>query len=245
MSNGLERQEQAASAGLKVGRDPFSEIFQKDGRVQRAVEGLVARVLLHLEKGTRSVLVTSAWPGEGKSSLTLQLGSLLAQVGVKTVVVDGDLRRPTVSGIFGLHNELGLAGFLRGQHQPTPLELAPEFFFLPVGPDRAKAVESLTADQVKALLTHLKERFRLVLIDSSPMSAGPDSLVFAQAVDEVVVVVSKRNFRGAPEGHFVEDLRDQGAGLLGCVVVGWDDPVRPTFPRSFWTRVLRAFGLKA
>jgi Mrp family chromosome partitioning ATPase len=141
----------------------------------------------------RSIVITSAIQGEGKTMTAVNLAAAFTAGGFKVILVDGDLRRPMVADAFGLSGgESGLAALLEGEAAPAEVLLdAPGFddrfrLLLP-GPERP--VDLLEPVRVEVLLDELKGEADVVVVDSSPLTEFADTFAFAEAADVVLVVV--------------------------------------------------------
>lgn len=153
--------------------------------------------LLHPDNGepAHSVLITSAGQGEGKSFVCANLGVIMAQgVGRHALLLDCDLRRPTLASLFGAANDSGLVNYLRdGAPLPELIVSAgmPRLSLLPGGKPPINPAELLTSDKMVALLAELQGRYddRLILVDSPPVHAASETAVLAKSVDKVIVVV--------------------------------------------------------
>ena len=141
----------------------------------------------------RSVVITSAIQGEGKTMTAVNLAAAFTAGGFRVILVDGDLRRPMIAEAFGLSGgESGLAALLEGEAAPADVLVdAPGFdarfrLLLP-GPERP--VDLLEPVRVEVLLDELKGEADVVVVDSSPLTEFADTFAFAEAADVVLVVV--------------------------------------------------------
>jgi succinoglycan biosynthesis transport protein ExoP len=146
----------------------------------------------------QTLLVTSAEPREGKSTVVANLALAIAQSGQRVIVVDGDLRRPTVHKIFDLSNEIGLSSVLK---QEATLDEAlqggktPGVKVLTSGPLPPNPAELLDSPQMTALIEQLVQQFDMVLLDSPSLMAVTDAAVLAPTVDSVVLVIGRAQAR--------------------------------------------------
>lgn len=169
----------------------------------------------------RSILVTSPERGEGKSTLVSNLGIAIAQSGKRTLVLDADFRAPRQRDIFQLEDGAGLAEVLQGTAQledvvrPTHVE---GLDVLPCGEMPGDPSELLHSPQVVELLQTLETRYDQVLIDSAPVMAVTDTLVFSTLADLTLLVLraERSNLRVAEMAR--ESLLNVGASLFGIVV---------------------------
>jgi len=176
----------------------------------------------------RTLLVTSAWMSEGKSTVAANLAAAMAQLGKDVVLISADLRYPRVHTFFGLANERGLGQVLAGE---VALDEAlcdspvPRLRVLPSGPVAgiAEPVELIQSDAMFDLIARCAES-DLVVIDGSPILAVADSLVLATMVDAVLFVADAQNGRRAAVVQARYQLRQVNARVVGGVlnrVAGW------------------------
>jgi capsular exopolysaccharide synthesis family protein len=182
-------------------------------------------VLLH-RAGTekfKAVMVTSALSGEGKTSLSSQLAASLARGGFNTLLIDGDMRRPTLHRIFGLPQEPGLCELLRGKAsldqiiQPT---LLPGLSLISAGQFDGAVLQALAQGKSKDVFDSLKARYGLVVVDSTPVLPVADALLLAQYVDGVVFSILRDVSRLPPLLAACERIGMLGIRLLGAVMAG-------------------------
>lgn len=181
------------------------------GPIAESIRSLRTRILFPPSgKVPRSILVTSASPGEGKSFICANLGISLSQ-GIDThcLLVDCDLRKPMLHTLFGLGTRAGLSDYL--QHKKRLAELLvpsgiDKLSILPAGPRSINPAELLGSASMSGLVDELAERYddRIVLLDSPPLHAASETSVLAQHVDGVVLVVRY----GASRREYVKALAD-------------------------------------
>jgi protein-tyrosine kinase len=176
-----------------------------NGPVAESIRILRTRILHpFMGERPRSILVTSAGAGEGKSFVCANLGIALAQgVDNHSLIVDCDLRRPNLHRLFGIDNSYGLCDHLREQASLDQL-LTPsgvdKLNLLPAGRPPVNPAELLGSGAMIRLVDELVERYddRLVLFDSPPLHAAAETTILAQHVDAVVLVV---RYGGARREH--------------------------------------------
>lgn len=181
------------------------------GPVAESIRALRTRILFPPSgKIPRTLLVTSASPGEGKSFICANLGISLAQgVDNYCLLVDCDLRKPAQHNLFGLGNTLGLSDYLQHKRQIPDLLLpsgVEKLSILPAGPRSINPAELLSSATMASLVDELSRRYedRIVLLDSPPLHAASETAVLAQHVDGVVLVVRY----GASRREYVKALAD-------------------------------------
>ena len=157
----------------------------------------------------RTVLVTSSVPGEGKTTLSLSTGRHSAMSGLRTVVVDCDLRLPRVHEGLGVANGPGLIEFLRGAglREVIRVDEATGMHFISAGAWRRNAPELLRLPRMGELISMLQTRYDLVLLDTPPLLPVSDAAVLAGLADAAVLVVGWRNARPETARAAAERLR--------------------------------------
>jgi capsular exopolysaccharide synthesis family protein len=182
-------------------------------------------MLLHAARaeGLRTVMVTSAVAGEGKTSLSCHLATSLARADRKTLLVDCDLRSPAAHRLFEIPVEPGFSDLLRGSAQQADVVRstpADNLWVVPAGQCDALALQALAQDAVPAILERLKEQFDFVVLDSSPVLPVADALVIGQHVD-VLIFSLLRGVSRIPNVYAAyQRLRTLGIRMLGAVVNG-------------------------
>lgn len=139
------------------------------------------------------ILVTSAAPGEGKTTVCVNLGFELAQTGQRTLVIDGDLHAPRLHRRFAISNERGLTSVLAGTVSPDDAVVnipGTSLFVLPAGPAVLNPAELIASAAFQALLESAREEFDITLIDSPPLLAVSDASLFGPSVDAAIISVS-------------------------------------------------------
>ena len=172
-----------------------------------------------LDKPLRRILVASSGPGEGKSTVAANLGVVMAQAGLKVILLDGDLRRPTLHKVFNTTNPYGLTHLMlhprdRLKDAMTPTSV-PNLYLLATGPLPPNPAEMLASQKMTALLEEMTHYADVVIVDSPPISAVTDATVLSGKVDGVVLVVNPGSTRIPPALHAKEDLERAGATILG------------------------------
>jgi capsular exopolysaccharide synthesis family protein len=175
-------------------------------------------------EGTRVLMVTSAVEGEAKTTLASHLANSLARAGRKTVLVDCDLRRPTLQDVFDVPLQPGFSEALLGEANVAQAvrETPGGLYVLPAGQWDREVLRVLAKDGAQRLFDQLKNDFDFVVIDSHPVLAATDSLLIGQHADAVLFSL----LRDRSQIHVVcaacERLASLGIRVLGAVVNGID-----------------------
>jgi capsular exopolysaccharide synthesis family protein len=201
--------------------------------VAEAFRGALTSILFSSRTGERPrvLVLTSASPGEGKTTVVSNLALALAEINQKVLIIDADLRRPRIHEVFGLCNDgiglseqlldpehvdlLGLTSCLR-KTQITGLHI------LPSGCARINAASLLHSERLGELIWTLRDRFDTILIDTPPVVNVPDARVIARHADGVVLVfrsaVTTRDAALMAKQRFCDD----GISIMGTILNDWN-----------------------
>ncbi|MBO0701010.1 MAG: CpsD/CapB family tyrosine-protein kinase, partial [Zavarzinella sp.] len=177
----------------------------------------------HGNSPPKTVLVTSALPGEGKTSLSGHLAISLARGGYRTLLVDGDLRSPSNHHVFDVPVTPGLCELLRGESMLDPATQPTRFpglTVLPAGRWSLAATQALAGDRWAAIRAAVETQYDFVVIDSAPVLPVVDSLLLARHVDGVLLSVMHDHSRVAAVAEAQHRLLSIGANVLGVVLNG-------------------------
>jgi len=191
-----------------------------------AVRSLKSSILMAKTKQSSLViLVVSSSSGEGKTMLSVNLASVLAQQ-AETCLLDADIRRPRAASTLGLFPEKGLKDVLE---QGVPLEQTlikvPDVPGLSLLPPRAagdKVVEIANSPEMERTIAALRQKFRFVVVDCPPIISYPEGRVLSKFVDSVILVGRCGTTTGEALTRSVEILADVKAPVLGVVLNGAD-----------------------
>ena len=179
-------------------------------------------------EGKKVLMVTSSISGEGKSTVAANLAIAMARKGKRVILVDCDLRNPTVSQIFDLKDEYpGLVSILRGQSElkdslvpvsdhGNPLGLT----LLPGGQREPRLVEILSSENMKTVIDTLREMADVVILDTPPSAMLVDAMMLVRHVDAVAYVIMSDYARRRYIFEGVEELNNVGAPIVGCILNG-------------------------
>lgn len=175
-----------------------------------------------VDHAIRTVVITSAQPGEGKSRTAANLAAALAQAGHKVLLIDADFRRPSLHRILGQVRNLGLSNLMINEGTEEGLAIAlqgiPNLWFMPSGPTPPNPSELLGSGRMRTLLASFRERYHYVIIDTPPVNAVTDATVVAAGADATILVVehARTSYRSAT--HARASLERVGAKVIGAIV---------------------------
>lgn len=213
----LELKDDKDGQGIYVGRVPRSPVADAFRSLRTNLE------FLGKEKALKSIVVTSAGPGDGKTTIACNLAASLAHSGKKVILVDADLRRPRIHAYIGIPNEAGLTDLITNIQPEVfvndyiqKLEKIPTLRILPSGKLPFDPTELLDSQKMKALLSTLSDFYDYVVIDSPPMVVA-DSHVLLGLADGVLLVVVPGQTRTENVRAIQEQIQRSGVRLLGVV----------------------------
>lgn len=168
------------------------------------------------------MLMTSALPQEGKTTTSINTAVVLAQKGARVLLVDADLRRPSVHKVFNIKPKVGLSTLLTGsskfENTITHVPQLPNLFLLPAGPPPPHPAELLGSALMKQYIQQWREQFDHVIFDTPPALSVTDSILLSVDMDCVVLVVRSGNTTKAALRRTKELLAQVNARVLGMVV---------------------------
>ncbi|MGH9170255.1 MAG: polysaccharide biosynthesis tyrosine autokinase [Acidimicrobiales bacterium] len=200
---------------LQAPRNIVSEAYRS---LRTAVE------FTRLNQSVRTLVVTSSVGLEGKTSTVANLGVTFARSGKKTLVLSGDLRRPRLGSFLGLQETVGLTSIALGvagvEDAIQPVVDVAGLYFLGTGPLPDGAAEFLSSPRLQSVLSDLRERFDVVLIDAPPVLPVTDAVVMSRYADGVVLVVAQNRTRRRSLAKLRRVLSQVDAPVIGSVLNG-------------------------
>jgi succinoglycan biosynthesis transport protein ExoP len=173
------------------------------------------------ESTGRVIVISSANPGEGKTTTTINLAASLAQTGARVLTVEADLRRPTMSGQFGVSKTPGLTDLIVGKceaSQAIHITRHKGLMVLPCGYVPPNPAELLGSARMKDILRALRGHYDWVLVDTPPILAMADTPVLCPVVDGIVLVVAAES-SGRPAVHrAIDQILSVGGKIMGVVL---------------------------
>ncbi|BAL23276.1 chain length determinant protein tyrosine kinase EpsG [Azoarcus sp. KH32C] len=215
----LQRGDSKVSMSVVAAYDPFS----LQSEALRAVRSQLMLRWFDPAAGRKALAVVSPQEGEGRSWMAANLAVAFSQLGQRTLLIDADLRRPTLHRLFGLDGRNGLSALLLGRQVPDAIRGVPELrslAILPAGAVPPNPQELLARPLFGQLMRQYAAGFDVVIVDTSPGEACADGLMVAARVRGVLMVARRNASRLAAVRRYAERLREAGAVLAGAVVSG-------------------------
>ncbi len=172
------------------------------------------------------ILITSALPQEGKTTTSINTAIVLSQNGSRVLLVDADMRRPSVHRIFQIDSSVGLSTLLAGSSSFEESTLTssevPNLTILPAGPPPPQPAELLHSETMKRLLAQWREQYDHIVIDSPPALSVTDAVLLSVQADSVVLVIRAASTRKAALQRACDLLGQVNAQVMGFVMNGVD-----------------------
>lgn len=210
----------------KAGNYAFQSAKAPDSPVAIAFRALHSNLLLVTQQSQPKVInITSTDASEGKSSTSINLATQFAQAGTKVLLIDADLRRPTLHKHFNFDNTKGLGNYLAGMEENVDKLVRPTFIpnlhVISSGPITPHAVELLSGEPLAKLVTQAEQGnigFDLVIIDSPPVMGMADALLIGNRVHATLLVVACNETRRRPLHAAYEKLKQSRTNIIGVVM---------------------------
>lgn len=173
------------------------------------------------DKELKTILITSAVAGEGKSTISVNLAGVFAQEGKKVLLIDGDMRKPTIHYTFFLKNILGLSSVLTRQCQLSEAIYETEmegFFVMPCGPIPPNPAELLASKQMDLMIEVLTKEFDILIFDVPPVLSVTDAQILSNKCDATILVACSRE---TPKNSIIkakELLEMSKANIIGVII---------------------------
>jgi len=173
------------------------------------------------DREIKTLVLTSSGSAEGKSTTSSNLAAVYAQQGLKVLLIDADLRKPTAHYTFRLENHAGLTNVLTRQStlgQAVQETEVRDLYVLTSGPIPPNPSELLASNQMETLLKEMKQQFDIIIFDTPPILAVSDAQILANQVDASILVVSSGKTDRAAALKAKELLINAKSKLLGAVL---------------------------
>jgi succinoglycan biosynthesis transport protein ExoP len=206
--------------------DPIEALADPKSVVSESYSALRSSLLYSTREGLPKVmLVTSAQASEGKSTTSYAVARSMAQVGKRALLVDGDLRRPSIHRLAGVENKAGLSSVLIGEktiEEAIAQGGIDNLYVMPSGPLPPSPAELLSSPRLVEFLNAVRDAFDVVIVDSAPVLGLADSPGLSALADGVLLVIESNRGRGGQLKAAVRRLRMMKPTILGAVLTKFD-----------------------
>lgn len=211
----MSKKQTLVARGQKVHLEPKSIVAEACRTIRTAVYFGVP------DGQAKTILITSPDAGDGKTTVVSNLAIAMAQAGQKTLVIDGDFRKPMQHHVFEIDNEKGLSSMLAGAHtedgaiRPGPVA---GLDLLPRGPEVPNPAEILNSKIFAEMLKNLSKQYDRIIIDSPPVGLVADAQILAAVCDTTLLVLRAEKSTRKHSQQARDSLLSVGGHLLGAVV---------------------------
>lgn len=198
--------------------------FHPRHRCTEELRGLRTQLLLRWldpAAGRRVLAITSPGRGDGRSYVAANLAIVFSQLGLRTLLIDADLRYPRLHRMFSIPNRVGLAAALAGRadsNTVVPVPGCAKLSLLPAGAPPPNPQELLSRPMLATLLGELELKFDLILLDTSAAQAFSDSKSVAYRAGSALVLARKNHTRIEATNSMIHELNDTGTRIVGTVI---------------------------
>ena len=172
-----------------------------------------------IDKELKALVITSTNPSEGKTSIATNLAMSFAQNGEKVILVDCDMRNPSVSKHIDINQPKGLTNILVNKEDPHTVMVQHEgvdiIFAGPIPPNPAELIGSRSMEN---LLENLKHEYDYVLLDTPPAGMLTDGAILSSAADGTILVIAEGETERADLGRTIEQIKNVGGNIIGVVM---------------------------
>lgn len=208
---------------------PLDELADRKSALVESYLSVQTNLQFATHHGTpTSIAVTSTRPSEGKSTTAYAIAHALAQgeTGKRVILIDSDMRSPSLHKQMGMNNEAGTSNFLSGSDNLTGLihrSSLERLSIMTAGPQPPNAAELLTGDRFRQLIALLEKTYDHIVIDSPPVMGLADAPLIASQVEATIFVIESRGIRSALVRIAVNRLIAAKANIVGALLTKFDD----------------------
>jgi succinoglycan biosynthesis transport protein ExoP len=204
------------TVGLLAHARPKSEVAESYRALRTSI------LLSAVGAAPKVIMMTSALPQEGKTTTSINTAIVLAQKGGKVLLVDADMRRPTIHQTFKLRNRTGLSTVLTGSSCAddliVPSSILPNLFVLPAGPPPPHPAELLDSNMMRGLIETWRGQFDHIIIDTPPVLSVTDAVLLSAQMDTVLLVIRSAQTSKDALRRSRDVLAQVNARVMGVVV---------------------------
>ena len=205
---------------------PIEALLDRKSELVDAYLAVQTSLAFTTEHGVpRSLAVTSTRPAEGKSTTAIALATMLARARRTVILVDGDMRSPSVHQLGGVGHERGLSNFLSGEDNIDTLTFEMQdlgFVAMSAGPIPPNAAELLTGPRLSILIERLLERFDHVVVDSPPVMGLADAPLIGGRVEGVIYAIESHGIRSTLVKTALDRLSSSNTRIVGVVLTKFE-----------------------
>ncbi len=168
----------------------------------------------------KTILITSSQPNEGKTTISVNLSIIFQMASIKTILIEGDLRKPGLPKIFG-EKEKGLTDYLLGEVRKEEIiydTYIENVYYIAPGKIPPNPTELLSSEKFKKLVEELKKDFDIVIVDSPPLTLFVDAAVISSCIDGSIIVLQFDYTRRETLEYTISSLQRSGGKIIGFVV---------------------------
>ena len=215
---------------LDDGDLPAGDVGARDLFVHKNPTSLVAECCRSLrtnvlfsaaDRQIKTIVVSSANQGEGKTTSVIYLGTTMAQSGQRVLLIDTDMRRPRLHASLGVPRQIGLSNLLVGdQDYDSVIKTTdiPNLYVLPCGPMPPNPVELLMSQRFEVVLGELAKRFDRIILDSPPLQVMTDAVVLSKHTDGAILIVKAGQTLREEIKRSAKQIRNVGGTIFGVIV---------------------------
>jgi capsular exopolysaccharide synthesis family protein len=202
-------------------------VWHSDSPLMESYSSVVASILFTpgFDRRHKTLAITSVRPQEGKTTVITNIAIMLAETYGRILLIDGDLRRPTLHRIFGEPNDSGFTTLLSSEEPIETIDIGrfvlattvPRLFLLPSGPGVPSIAPLLHSPKLVQVLDRAREEFDCVLIDTPPISLFSDARLLGRLVDSVVLVIDADKSTRNAISDVYRQLIEDGTTVLGAI----------------------------
>ena len=207
----------------KPGKAPYDLVVDKPtSSYSEAMRTLRTALLLSdVDRPPRTISITSSVPSEGKTTISLSLARAAAKSGQKVLIIDCDLRKPSLHKALQVPNTQGIVDYLSHEKELEDIieiDFKSEAHFILAGPTVSNATDVLASNLMSELLEALAETYDLVVLDTPPVLAVSDTLVIGCQVDKTIFVVEWNKTKRSAAQNALKQIVASGADVAGVVL---------------------------
>lgn len=201
---------------------PLISLVKPDHYISEQYRNIVSSLNFIVKDNPRAniIAITSSTKNEGKTTTASNIAITMAQSGKKTLLVDADLRSPSIGEVFSLINNQGLSGYLKGDCQLGKIiqsVLIENLEIVTTGSILGNPLSLFESPNFQLFLDEVKQQYDFVVIDTAPINLVVDTKIIASKVDGTVIVVSENQTRKSDLHELSERLLISGAKIFGFV----------------------------